>query len=89
MTTTARMVHGRKLFERANQREENAGMIERWLVCDCGEECELAGFTNTCECGAEYNMSGALLAPREQWGEETGEHASDLNNLDDDATITY
>lgn len=38
-----------------------------WLRCD--------RFTNTCDrCGADYNMSGARLAPREQWGEETGEH---------------
>jgi len=46
--------------------------------CSCGEKVELKGFTNTCECGADYNMSGQLLAPREQWGEETGEHLSDI-----------
>jgi len=39
----------------------------RWLRCD--------RFTNTCDtCNADYNMSGQRLAPREQWGEETGEH---------------
>lgn len=39
----------------------------------------LSGFTNTCmHCGADYNMSGQLLAPRSQWGEETGETASDI-----------
>lgn len=43
--------------------------------CSCGEEVYLQGFTNTCDnCGADYNMSGQLLSPREQWGEETGEH---------------
>lgn len=32
-----------------------------------------------CEkCGREYNSSGQLLAPREQWGEETGEHPADI-----------
>ena len=37
-----------------------------WLSCDA--------FTVTCySCGADYNMSGARLAPRSQWGEETGE----------------
>lgn len=38
--------------------------------CDrCGDEVALEGFTNTCDrCGADYNMSGQLLAPREQWG---------------------
>jgi len=43
-------------------------------VCEeCGEEVALAHFTNTCECGADYNSSGQRLAPRSQWGEETGE----------------
>lgn len=43
-------------------------------LCDCGCEVSLGGFTNTCECGADYNWSGQRLAPRECWGEETGEH---------------
>ena len=50
---------------------------DRIGVCDCGEEVELSHFTNTCECGIDYNMSGQLLAPRSQWGEETGEHWTD------------
>ena len=45
--------------------------------CECGEEVYLSHFTNTCDCGRDYNMSGSLLAPREQWGEETGEHWTD------------
>lgn len=46
--------------------------------CYCGAHVTLHGFTNTCdECERDYNMSGQLLAPREQWGEETGEHWSD------------
>jgi len=32
-------------------------------------------------CGADYNGSGQLLAPRHLWGEETGEHPADLVNL--------
>ena len=40
------------------------------VVCD--------SHTNTCEwCGADYNSFGQLLAPRSQWGEETGEHWSE------------
>ena len=40
------------------------------VVCD--------NFTNTCEwCGADYNSFGQKLAPRSQWGEETGEHWSE------------
>lgn len=45
--------------------------------CHCGSKIVLANFTNTCDCGRDYNSSGQELAPREQWGEETGEHWSD------------
>jgi len=41
-----------------------------------------SGFTNTCRCGADYNMSGQQLAPRSQWGEETGETADDILNAE-------
>lgn len=42
--------------------------------CECGREVELYDYwANACECGREYNISGQLLAPREDWGEETGE----------------
>ena len=44
------------------------------IICDCGEDVECHDFTNTCQCGADFNMSGQRLAPRDQWGEETGEH---------------
>lgn len=40
----------------------------------CGRVIVLSDFTNTCEaCGADYNKNGSRLAPRSQWGEETGE----------------
>lgn len=42
--------------------------------CECGRMVVLYGFTNACDCGRDYNMSGQELAPRSQWGEETGEH---------------
>jgi hypothetical protein len=48
--------------------------------CECGELIELGGFTNTCECGRDYNWNGSLLAPRQCWGEETGEHWLDVVN---------
>lgn len=48
------------------------------VECDCGEEIYCDSFTNTCECGADYNWSGQRLASREQWGEETGESISDI-----------
>lgn len=48
----------------------------------CGEWLDCDRFTNTCElCGSDYNGSGQQLAPREQWGEETGETADDLIGL--------
>jgi hypothetical protein len=46
--------------------------------CHCGRRIELDRFTNTCECGRDYDSGGNLLAPREQWGEETGESAGDV-----------
>ena len=47
---------------------------DHWLVCD--------GFTNTCDsCGQDFNGSGQALAPREQWGEETGESLSEILNI--------
>ena len=51
-------------------------------VCDdCGRKVWLERFTNTCDCGADFNMSGQRLAPREQWGEETGETWQDIIGL--------
>ena len=48
------------------------------IMC-CGEELVCDGFTNTCpHCGSDYNWNGSLLAPRECWGEETGECAADI-----------
>jgi len=47
----------------------------------CGNHVELRGFTNTCDCGADYNMSGQELAPRSQWGEETGELLADILSI--------
>lgn len=49
------------------------------IVCErCGEILLCMTNTNTCDCGADYNMSGQILAPRSQWGEETGESVSDI-----------
>lgn len=48
----------------------------------CGRDVELHGFTNTCACGIDYNMSGQQLAHRSQWGEETGESVSDILGID-------
>lgn len=50
------------------------------VTCSCGTElvCD-DGFLNTCDrCRRDYNGAGQLLAPRSQWGEETGETAADI-----------
>ena len=48
-----------------------------WVCCHTEFHCDR--FTNTCpDCGADYNSSGQQLADRSQWGEETGEHLSDI-----------
>lgn len=57
------------------------GQIEPSVLrCDCGAELVLYDpFLETCEkCGADYNGCGQRLAPRSQWGEETGESLSDI-----------
>lgn len=71
------------LVDRGPQRYESRYTSPALGNCDdCGREVSLDGFTNTCECGADYNMSGSRLAPREQWGEETGESVSDILAVD-------
>lgn len=51
------------------------------MKCDCGQELFFRpGGDCTCKhCGASYNSAGQRLAPRSQWGEETGETAEDYD----------
>jgi hypothetical protein len=51
------------------------------ILCHCGREVLCTGFTNTCECGADYNSLGQRLAPREQWGYETDESSADIPRI--------
>jgi hypothetical protein len=55
----------------------------RIIKCPCGEEVDLDHhFTNSCgKCGRDYDGSGNELAPRHLWGEETGEHFTDIVNM--------
>jgi len=73
-----------ELITEARRDPETFRLIEPALWrCDCGEELHLDGFTNTCDgCEADYNGSGQRLAPRSQWGEETGESLADILNID-------
>lgn len=45
------------------------------IECEnCGKEVVLiSSWANECVCGVEYNGFGQMLAPRDQWGIETGE----------------
>jgi hypothetical protein len=52
------------------------------ITCACGRDVTCYGFTNTCECGKDYNYAGQGLAHRSQWGEETGETAADILAID-------
>lgn len=60
--------------------DENDTRIPAVGQCACGLKVTLRGFTNTCDCGREYNSAGQELAPRAQWGEETGEHWTEIMN---------
>lgn len=73
----------RPLIDRGIIRTESEYWQNAVGACDdCGAEVYLSGFTNSCECGADFNRSGQRLAPREQWGEETGESLSDILGAD-------
>lgn len=53
--------------------------LPAYFRCDCGSEFYLEdAFLNTCDCGRDYDGKGSLLAPRSQWGEETGETWVDI-----------
>ena len=52
------------------------------IRCACGRTLLCPGFTNTCDCGRDYNWAGQQLAARSQWGEETNEHPTDILNVD-------
>jgi len=80
-----RMVAEGKLVEGPIQHIEydDVERICAIIKCNrCGRHVELQGFTNTCECGADYDTSGMELAPREQWCEETGESIADILSVD-------
>lgn len=81
---TRRSNSGEKIIDRGVREYQLKGYMEPAVgLCDCcGAEVSLGRFTNTCDCGADYNGSGDLLAPRSQWGEETGESVSDILAVD-------
>lgn len=53
--------------------------MKKCVICGC--EVDLSSsWSNECECGAEYNGFGQLLASRGQWGEETGETIQEMQS---------
>jgi hypothetical protein len=76
-------IAGRRMLDRGIVRSEHTYVSPAVGKCNCcGSKVELAGFTNTCDCGADYNMSGQELAPRAQWGEETGESLAEILRIE-------
>ena len=64
--------------DRITKRNEDGRPIQ--MRCDCGRTLNAGRGDTDCEgCGREYNSAGQLLAPRSQWGEETGETAADYD----------
>lgn len=63
-----------KILHKSEYRPRSeGGRIPAIGECECcSKPVELRNFTNTCECGADYNTSGQRLAPHEQWGEGDG-----------------
>lgn len=61
--------------------------MNKTIQCvDCKEKVFISkAFVSTCGyCGTDYNAVGQKLAPRDQWGEETGENLFDMMNGSDD-----
>lgn len=58
-----------------NDREIWSVTVYPLVQCACGDEIAcISTWVNPCDnCENEYDRNGYLLAPREQWGEETGE----------------
>tara|TARA_R100000234_G_scaffold101521_1_gene70573 strand:+ start:3974 stop:4363 length:390 start_codon:yes stop_codon:yes gene_type:complete len=68
-------VDGRKMIDRGVRDYSKDVREPAEGICDvCRATVVLANtWASPCECGTEYNGSGQRLAPRSQWGEETGE----------------
>lgn len=61
----------------------NGRLVSKEGRCACGQIVNLMYFTCTCRrCGRDYNSAGQELAPRWQWGEETGESLAEILSVD-------
>ena len=59
-------------------------MPSKVIRCEgCNAKVTCSRFTNTCyACQLDYGMKGQRLAPRSQWGLETGESVADVLSVD-------
>ncbi len=81
------MIDGVRIIDEGAQCYDERHVTPKIGRCSCGGEVHLDRFTNTCDsCGKDYNRSGQELAPREQWGEETGESVEDILSVDSTST---
>jgi len=63
-----------RLVSRLNELDIPYPEKGKLVTCGCGRNVWCDEFTNTCDvCLTDYNWAGQRLAPRSQWGEETGE----------------
>ena len=79
--TCLRLVEAARLVDEGVVNEVQSHYEPPVIQClRCQSEVTLAdAWLSTCSrCGADYNGSGQLLAPRHLWGEETNEHPADL-----------
>jgi len=66
---------------------DSASIVRCVVVECCGEDLFCPGFTNTCKkCETDYNWAGQTLAPRNQWGDETGETIEEILDIDNCTT---
>lgn len=75
-----KIIRHREMIEKPNGGHYFEPAVGECVVCK--RHVTLSGFTNTCDCGADYNSSGQHLAPREQWGDDTGESVADILAID-------
>lgn len=54
------------------------------IRCPCGKAVSLDdAWLNICSCGRDFDGAGNVLAPRSQWGEETGESLAEMMAWDE------
>jgi len=66
--------NGKAVLDRGVVKREHSYKEPAVIKCACGRNVTLHHDDIACKCGRHYNIFGQELAPRSQWGEETGEH---------------